>query len=78
MDCIIHGVAMNQTRLNNFHFPSFFLLLLKPLSSLTRKKKKKLSSDFFKEGVTATGIHSLLLEVRVESQARVLLEVITG
>ena len=74
-------VAMSRSRLNDFHFPSFFLLFLKPLSSLTRKKKKKkkkLSSDFFREGVTATGIHSLLLEVRVESQARVLLEVITG
>ena len=24
MDCIVHGVAKSQTRLNNFHFTSLF------------------------------------------------------
>ena len=40
-------------------------------------EKRRLSSDFFKKGVTATG-YSLLLGVGVEPQARALLEVTTG
>ena len=23
MDCIVHGIAKSQTRLSNFHYPSF-------------------------------------------------------
>ena len=41
------------------------------------EEKRRLSSDFFKKGVTATG-YSLLLGVGVEPQARALLEVTTG
>ena len=29
MDCIVHGVAKSQTRLNNFHFSTLYLSLAK-------------------------------------------------
>ena len=37
MDCIVHGVAKNQTHLGNFHYSNSFWGL--PGSSVVKKKK---------------------------------------
>ena len=58
----------------SLHPPALNTTIYLPWSE---KKKKRLSSDYFKKGLTATG-YSLLLGVEMEPQARALLEVTTG